>query len=395
MSAHAAYTCGFCGTSSSGRDLSCPACASPVDVEKVVTASGWEELPAIPDLARIQIGQSTCQIEGAFAPVADFKLAGGDWLYFPHHMLLWMDPGIRVQVMTLSNAWSRTLLGMPVVMTVAAGPGRIAFSHDEPGEMIALPIQAGQSVDVSEHAMVAATGDVRYEFFTPTISWGTNSLAFGRAMDRFVASDRPGLVLVHGAGNVFLRRLGPHDTVLIHPSALLFKDSTVDMHQHFEYPAGAGVTGWNAYSWLRLYGPGRVAVRSAYPPVEPLPPPAANLSFMSTHRRVESSSAWYFLRDGQQQGPTSLDYIQGMALVKRISQDTLVWAEGFRDWVPASNVKLCPRCGVERPFIRTKYRPMGFSEWFWTIVLFVPCLPFVLLSFFMPILRCPVCNKVR
>ena len=60
------------------------------------TDSGWTELPAIPDMARIQFGQSTCQIEGAYVPVADMNLAAGDSVYFSHHVLLWQDPSVEL-----------------------------------------------------------------------------------------------------------------------------------------------------------------------------------------------------------------------------------------------------------------------------------------------------------
>jgi hypothetical protein len=48
---------------------------------------------------------------------------------------------------------------------------------------------------------------------------------------------------------------------------LLFKDYSVAMQLHFEHPAGTWRS-WRSwgerYCWLRLFGPGRVAVQSAY-----------------------------------------------------------------------------------------------------------------------------------
>ena len=54
---------------------------------------------------------------------------------------------------------------MPLVMTQAQGPGHIAFSRDAPGEMIALPLQPGQAVDVREHFFLVATANVTYDWF--------------------------------------------------------------------------------------------------------------------------------------------------------------------------------------------------------------------------------------
>jgi len=393
-----AYTCAFCGTAGSGEALSCAACGSPVDVQRAVSMSGWEELAAIPDLARLQVGRSTCQIEGALAPVADFTLAPEDSLYFAHHVLLWMDTEVRLEILPLTG-FRRFLAGMPVAMTLARGPGRVAFSHDEPGELVALPLHPGQSVDVREHVLVAATGDVTYDFIDTNVSFSTlggekssTEYPVGYLLDRFTAGERPGLVLAHGAGNVFTRRLGEHESLLIHPSALLFKDASVAMHLHVEYPAGGGFSGMNAYLWLRVYGPGRVGVRSAYGHSRSLNPTGFHSDW--TERRVDSSTPWYFVRDGQQHGPTSLDYIQGMTLVNRLPSDTPIWAEGLPGWMPVNSIALCKSCGVERPMVKTKWRPVGTKEWIWTILLLPICFPFTIIGLLFSVRRCSVCRVI-
>ena len=279
------YNCQFCGHASDASTTSCPACGAPVDVRLAVTRSGWTELPPIKDMAKIQFGQSFCQVEGNYVPVADFKLAPGDWIYFTHHVLLWKDEQVQVTAMSLKGGWKRLFAGMPLVMTQAVGPGRIAFSKDAAGEMIALPLQAGQSIDVREHGFMIATGSIGYDWFNTGIWVETRNgderethYPVGMLMDRFTASAAPGLLMLHGAGNVFVRQLAPGQTILIKPTALLFKDPSVRMHLHFEHPGGT----WNSwrswgsrYVWLRLHGPGRVAVQSNY---EHFHDPGTNLS---------------------------------------------------------------------------------------------------------------------
>ena len=117
------HTCGWCGTVSQGADLTCPACGAGVDVRAVVSRSGWVELPAIKDMARLQFGRSYCQIEGTYVPVADMNLAAGDGVCFAHHVLLWKDPGVALTTLPLSGGWSRSLAGLPVIMLEAHGPG--------------------------------------------------------------------------------------------------------------------------------------------------------------------------------------------------------------------------------------------------------------------------------
>lgn len=274
-------TCPWCGASFEGSQLSCPRCGATVDAPPVSTASGWEKLPGRKDMAKLQFGDSFCQIEGKYVPVADVKLAGADSVYFTHHVLLWKDPQVNITTMSLAGAWKRVFAGMPLIMTEAHGPGHIAFSRDEPGEMIALPIQSRQSVDVREHLFMFATNRVAYDWFSTNIWYTIQSgndnneqethYPVGRLMDRFSAPESPGLLILHAAGNVFVRELAANQTILVKPTALIFKDPTVQMQLHFEHPR-TGFSLWgswaNRYLWLRLWGPGRVAVQSVFDRME-------------------------------------------------------------------------------------------------------------------------------
>jgi uncharacterized protein (AIM24 family) len=274
----ASATCVWCGAVISGAESSCPRCGAALRAEQIVTESGWRELPGRKDMARLQFGRSSCQIEGVYVPVADVNLAPGEGVYFAHHVVLWKDPQVNVAAMSLAGALTRLFAGMPLVMTEARGPGHIAFSRDAPGELIPVPLQPGQSIDVREHLFLTATSNVHYDWFQTGVWFSTQNgndtethYPLGQFMDRFAAPETPGLLLLHAAGNVFVRQLGPRDTILIKPTALVFKDPSVQMHLHFERP-GTVWSGWgswgNRYIWLRLMGPGRVAVQSVFERIE-------------------------------------------------------------------------------------------------------------------------------
>ena len=158
-------------------------------------------------------------------------------------MLLWKDPQVNITTMSLASGWKRMFAGLPLIMTQAQGPGHIAFSRDAPGEMIALPLQPGEEVDVREHLFMVATSNVTYDWFSTNI-WFTTAAGddkethypVGMFMDRFSAPQAPGLLLLHAAGNVFVRELAPGQTILVKPTALIFKDPSVQMQLHFEHP---------------------------------------------------------------------------------------------------------------------------------------------------------------
>jgi uncharacterized protein (AIM24 family) len=271
-------TCAWCGEITDGTVSSCPSCGATLDLPESVARSGWAKLPGRKDMAKLQFGNSFCQMEGLYVPVADLKLAPEDSVYFTHHVVLWKDPQVAITTMPLRGGWSRLLAGMPLIMTQAQGPGHIAFSRDAPGEMIALPIQPGQEIDVREHLFMVATSNVTYDWFTTGVWFTTSSgnesethYPLGMFMDRFQAPRSPGLLLLHAAGNVFVRELATGQTILVKPTSLIFKDPAVSMHLHFEQPQ-ASYSFWgswsNRYVWLRLTGPGRVAVQSVFESME-------------------------------------------------------------------------------------------------------------------------------
>ena len=269
------YTCPYCRIPSDGSGGTCPHCGAPVDVRERVSDSGWAEQPPIRDMARIRFSRSTCQIIGKYVPVAEMSLHEDDWVYFSHHNLLHTDPQVRLETMRMAGGWNRMLAGMPLIMMTARGPGHIAFSADKPGETLAVPLQHNQAVDVVEHRFLVATGNVTYQWENSGIWFSTQKgddqeyhYPLGQTMDRFWAKDGPGLLLLHAPGNTFIRDLGPSERILIQPSGLIWKDPTVRMTLHFEYPHGAywfSSARMQAKSaWLSLHGPGRVAIQSVF-----------------------------------------------------------------------------------------------------------------------------------
>ena len=64
----ATYTCAWCRNSSDGPATTCPSCGAPVDIRADAPASGWTQLPPIPDMTRIQFGQLVVPDRGRLRP---------------------------------------------------------------------------------------------------------------------------------------------------------------------------------------------------------------------------------------------------------------------------------------------------------------------------------------
>ena len=136
--------------------------------------------------------------------------------------------------MQLSGGLKRAFAGMPFIISVATGPGRIAFSRDATGELVVLPLHPGMELDVREHAFLLCSHQIGYSFVR--VKGLTNILFGGQGMymDRFVTTSTSGLLILHGYGNVFERRLAAGESIMVEPGAFLYKDSSVTMDVEFQ-----------------------------------------------------------------------------------------------------------------------------------------------------------------
>src|ERR1700743_3803253 len=229
FSAVEAIQCGWCKAQNQPGTTTCMTCAAPLDVRDKVSDSGWREAPRLRDMTEFRFSSSTCQIEGEIVPVAELALAQGDSVFFEHHVMLWKEPRGPMSALNTGGGMKRMLGGMPHVLSVAHGPGRIAFSRDATGEVVVLPLHPGMELDVREHAFLVATHTITYSYVRIK---GLRNILFGGQgmfMDRFVTTNQPGLLLLHGHGNVMERTLGAGEKILIEPGGFLYKDSSVTM----------------------------------------------------------------------------------------------------------------------------------------------------------------------
>jgi uncharacterized protein (AIM24 family) len=116
-------------------------------------------------------------------------------------------------------------------------------------------------LDVREHAFLVASHTVEYSFVRMK---GLTNVLHGEGMylDRFVTTGEPGILLLHGYGNVFERRLGAGEQILVEPGGFLYKDSSVQM-QTVQQKVRTGLLRHGMYM-AEMTGPGRVGIQSMY-----------------------------------------------------------------------------------------------------------------------------------
>src|SRR5580658_4350058 len=149
--------CDWCSAQNATTATTCISCGAPLNVKNIVSDSGWREAPRLRDMSEIRFGNSICQVEGEIVPVADINLGPQDAIFFEHHVMLWKDESVRLGVMPLTGGIKRALAGMPFIVSMATGAGRIAFSRDASGELVILPLHPGMELDVREHAFLLAS----------------------------------------------------------------------------------------------------------------------------------------------------------------------------------------------------------------------------------------------
>jgi uncharacterized protein (AIM24 family) len=205
----------------------------------------------------------TYHIEGELVPVLHIEL-GITPVYFEHHILLWKDPTVQIEVKPLKGAFKRIIAGMPIFLTRTNGVGRIAFSRDGAGHVFAMHLKPGDSLDVREHQFLAATDDVDFSYKRIK---GVANILFGGTgffIDNFTCQHQNGVLWLHGYGNVFEATLQKGEQIDIEGGGWIYKDNTVQMETIRQSLKTGLFAAAGQLFWNRFTGPGRVGLQSMY-----------------------------------------------------------------------------------------------------------------------------------
>ncbi|HYB23192.1 MAG TPA: AIM24 family protein [Solirubrobacteraceae bacterium] len=205
----------------------------------------------------------TYHIRGELVPELQIDVSGQQ-VMFEHHVLLWKETQLNVELKKLSGAIKRKIAGLDFFVTRTSGSGRIAFSRDSAGQCVPLHLSQGEGVDVREHQYLAATDNLDYSF--ERIQGIQNMLRGGSGffMDKFRATNGDALVWLHGHGNVFLVNLGAGEQLDVEAGAWLYKDPSVQMEAVTMGLKTGLMGGGGKLTWNRFTGPGRLAIQTMF-----------------------------------------------------------------------------------------------------------------------------------
>lgn len=222
----------------------------------------------------IQVGDVSIEIEGGLVPIANVQLGGTYSIYFEHHILLWKQQSVSIGFRGRQGMARRFFAGMPIFLSEARGRGNIAVSRESVGQIVAVTLAPGQSIEVREHQFLLATNTVEYGYVSvgsvATALFTRTGSRTGLFVDRFTGGAESGVVLLHGYGNVFKKVLEPGEVLDVEPGAWLWKDSSVRMTATSLVGSGHGglvgaignLMAGISVSLNRFTGPGAIGIQS-------------------------------------------------------------------------------------------------------------------------------------
>jgi uncharacterized protein (AIM24 family) len=205
----------------------------------------------------------TYHVRGELVPELQIEV-GGVSVMFEHHVLLWKETKLDVELKKLKGAVKRKVAGLEFFVTKTKGSGRVAFSRDSPGQCVPLHLKQGEGLDVREHQFIAATDNLDYTFERIK---GVQNMVLGGSgffMDKFRATEGDALVWLHGHGNVFLVNLEAGEQLDVEPGGWLFKDPLVKLESMTMGLKSGIFGGGGKLTWNRFTGPGRLAIQTMF-----------------------------------------------------------------------------------------------------------------------------------
>lgn len=203
------------------------------------------------------------RVRGELVPELQIEV-GPASVMFEHHVLLWKQTGVNVELKKLPGAVKRKIAGLDFFVTRTSGAGHIAFSRDSAGQCVPIHLCHGEGIDVREHQFLAATDNLDYGF--ERVKGISNMLRGGSGffIDRFRAGNGDAIVWLHGHGNIFEVQLGAGEQIDVEAGSWLFKDPSVNLEAVTMGLKSGMFGGGGKLTFNRFTGPGRLAIQTMF-----------------------------------------------------------------------------------------------------------------------------------
>lgn len=203
------------------------------------------------------------RVRGELVPELQIEV-GPAGVMFEHHVLLWKQTGVNVELKKLPGAVKRKIAGLDFFVTKTSGAGYIAFSRDSAGQCVPIHLCHGEGIDVREHQFLAATDNLDYGF--ERVKGISNMLRgdSGFFIDKFRADNGDAIVWLHGHGNIFEVQLGAGEQIDVEAGSWLFKDPSVNLEAVTMGLKSGMFGGGGKLTFNRFTGPGRLAIQTMF-----------------------------------------------------------------------------------------------------------------------------------
>ena len=201
------------------------------------------------------------EISGTTMPVVEITLDKGESVFTESGGMAWMDDGIAMQTSGkggLGKMLGRALAGESLFMTTYTATRdaqQIALVPEMPGSVLAIELNAGQSLIAQRNAfMVAQEGVEMQMHFRRKLGTGLFG-GEGFVMQRLTG---PGVVFVEIGGEVVKRELARGEVLKVDPGHIAMMDTEVDFDIEMVKGLGNIFLGGEGLFLAKLTGPGRV-----------------------------------------------------------------------------------------------------------------------------------------
>ena len=208
------------------------------------------------------------EIKGTVMPHLVIRLRQGEAVFTESGGMAWMDDGIEMKTSGrggLGGMLGRALAGESMFLTTytcEAPEALISFTVETPGGIVALDLQAGQTVIAQKDAFMVADDSVTLAMhFQRKLGAGL----FGGEGFILQKLTGPGRAFLEIGGEVQERLLSPGQILKVDPGHIAAMDPEVDFDIQMVKGVGNMLLGGEGLFLARLRGPGRVWLQTMPP----------------------------------------------------------------------------------------------------------------------------------